>query len=150
MRLRCASPTSMPRHARRQIGRKQRQFFERSKPPWRRFRAPVKFLSSDLLEGRGTGQRGGDIAADGLATPFACYRCAGWCLPLLLTTSASRSNCLTRLKTPPARSPVSTLRRRPYEQFRMTRGRCGSPTRLRILFHSLHLAGLTGAQRDAK
>ena len=34
-------------------------------------RAHVKFLSSDLLEGRGTGQRGGDIAADYIATQFA-------------------------------------------------------------------------------
>ena len=36
-----------------------------------RIRAHVKFLSSDLLEGRGTGQRGGDIAAEYLATQFA-------------------------------------------------------------------------------
>jgi len=34
-------------------------------------RAHVKFLSSDLLEGRGTGQRGGDIAADYIATQFS-------------------------------------------------------------------------------
>lgn len=34
-------------------------------------RAHVKFLSSDLLEGRRTGQRGGDIAADYIATQFA-------------------------------------------------------------------------------
>ena len=27
-------------------------------------RAHVKFLASDLLEGRGTGQRGGDVAAE--------------------------------------------------------------------------------------
>ncbi|HUL15535.1 MAG TPA: M28 family peptidase [Terriglobales bacterium] len=33
-------------------------------------RAHVKFLSSDLLEGRGTGARGGDIAADYIATQF--------------------------------------------------------------------------------
>jgi len=33
--------------------------------------AHVKFLSSDLLEGRGTGQRGGDIAAEYIATQFA-------------------------------------------------------------------------------
>jgi Zn-dependent M28 family amino/carboxypeptidase len=33
-------------------------------------RAHVKFLSSDLLEGRGTGQRGGDIAAEYIATQF--------------------------------------------------------------------------------
>ncbi len=36
-------------------------------------RAHVKFLSSDLLEGRGTGQRGGDIAAEYIATQFALY-----------------------------------------------------------------------------
>jgi Zn-dependent M28 family amino/carboxypeptidase len=36
-----------------------------------RIRAHVKFLASDLLEGRGTGQRGGDIAAQYLATQFA-------------------------------------------------------------------------------
>ena len=35
-----------------------------------RIRAHVKFLSSDLLEGRGTGQRGGDIAAEYIATQF--------------------------------------------------------------------------------
>jgi Zn-dependent M28 family amino/carboxypeptidase len=34
-------------------------------------RAHVKFLSSDLLEGRGTGQHGGDIAAEYIATQFA-------------------------------------------------------------------------------
>lgn len=36
-------------------------------------RAHVAFLSSDLLEGRGTGQRGGDIAADYIATQFSLY-----------------------------------------------------------------------------
>jgi len=36
-------------------------------------RAHVKFLSSDLLEGRGTGQRGGDLAAEYIATQFALY-----------------------------------------------------------------------------
>ncbi len=36
-----------------------------------RIRAHVKFLSSDLLEGRGTGQRGSDIAADYIATQFS-------------------------------------------------------------------------------
>src|SRR5437879_262420 len=34
-------------------------------------RQHVKFLSSDLLEGRGTGQRGGDIAAEYIGTQFA-------------------------------------------------------------------------------
>jgi len=33
-------------------------------------RAHVRFLSHDLLEGRGTGQRGGDIAAEYIATQF--------------------------------------------------------------------------------
>jgi Zn-dependent M28 family amino/carboxypeptidase len=36
-------------------------------------RAHVRFLSHDLLEGRGTGQRGGDIAAQYIATQFALY-----------------------------------------------------------------------------
>ena len=35
-----------------------------------RMRADLKFLSSDLLEGRGTGQRGGEIAAGYIATQF--------------------------------------------------------------------------------
>jgi Zn-dependent M28 family amino/carboxypeptidase len=38
-----------------------------------RIRAHVKFLSDDLLEGRGTGQRGGDIAAEYIGTQFALY-----------------------------------------------------------------------------
>jgi Zn-dependent M28 family amino/carboxypeptidase len=38
-----------------------------------RIRAHVRFLSSDLLEGRGTGQRGGDIAAGYIATHFEMY-----------------------------------------------------------------------------
>ena len=38
-----------------------------------RIRAHVKFLSDDLLEGRGTGQRGGDIAAAYIATQFEGY-----------------------------------------------------------------------------
>src|SRR5580693_7669383 len=38
-----------------------------------KIRAQVRFLASDLLEGRGTGQRGGDIAADYIATQFALY-----------------------------------------------------------------------------
>src|SRR6202045_2202687 len=36
-----------------------------------RIRAHVRFLSHDLLEGRGTGQRGGDIAAEYIGTQFA-------------------------------------------------------------------------------
>ena len=35
-----------------------------------KIRAHVKFLASDLLEGRGTGDRGGDIAAEYIATQF--------------------------------------------------------------------------------
>lgn len=38
-----------------------------------KIRAHVRFLSHDLLEGRGTGQRGGDIAAQYIATQFASY-----------------------------------------------------------------------------
>jgi Zn-dependent M28 family amino/carboxypeptidase len=38
-----------------------------------RIRAHVRFLADDLLEGRGTGQRGGDIAAEYMATQFALY-----------------------------------------------------------------------------
>jgi Zn-dependent M28 family amino/carboxypeptidase len=38
-----------------------------------RIRAHVRYLSHDLLEGRGTGQRGGDIAAEYIATQFAIY-----------------------------------------------------------------------------
>ena len=38
-----------------------------------KIRAHVKFLASDLLEGRGTGARGGDIAAEYIATQFALY-----------------------------------------------------------------------------
>jgi Zn-dependent M28 family amino/carboxypeptidase len=36
-----------------------------------KIRAHVKFLSSDLLEGRGMAQRGGDLAAEYIATQFA-------------------------------------------------------------------------------
>ncbi|MGH9601341.1 MAG: peptidase M28, partial [Terriglobales bacterium] len=38
-----------------------------------RIRAHVRFLSHDLLEGRGTGARGGDLAAQYLAAQFALY-----------------------------------------------------------------------------
>src|SRR6202166_4588258 len=36
-----------------------------------RMRAHVKYLASDLLEGRGVGARGGDLAAEYIATQFA-------------------------------------------------------------------------------
>ena len=39
-----------------------------------RIRAHVKFLSSDLLEGRGPGTRGGDLATEYIATQFALAR----------------------------------------------------------------------------
>src|SRR5262249_19341685 len=38
-----------------------------------RIRATVKYLSDDSLEGRGTGQRGGDKAADWIAAQFKSY-----------------------------------------------------------------------------
>ena len=38
-----------------------------------RIRAHVRYLSHDLLEGRGTGQRGGDIAAEYIGAQFALY-----------------------------------------------------------------------------
>src|ERR1700750_3293 len=38
-----------------------------------KIRAHVKFLSDDLLEGRGPGMRGGEIAARYIATQFALY-----------------------------------------------------------------------------
>jgi Zn-dependent M28 family amino/carboxypeptidase len=43
----------------------------REKVDAEKIRAHVKFLSSDLLEGRGMGQRGSDIAAEYIATQFA-------------------------------------------------------------------------------
>ena len=36
-------------------------------------RQHVRFLSHDLLEGRGTGQRGGELAAEYIGTQFALY-----------------------------------------------------------------------------
>jgi Zn-dependent M28 family amino/carboxypeptidase len=38
-----------------------------------KIRATVKYLSDDALQGRGTGQRGGDMAADWLAQQFKAY-----------------------------------------------------------------------------
>src|SRR6266850_906921 len=47
------------------------------------------------------------------------YRCTRWGLPHLLTASASRSECLSRLNTRPARSPVNAstppLRAAPHD-----------------------------------
>ena len=45
----------------------------RAAPDGEKIRAHVKFLSSDLLEGRGTGQRGGDLAAEYIATQFELF-----------------------------------------------------------------------------
>ncbi|HVH69509.1 MAG TPA: peptidase M28, partial [Candidatus Dormibacteraeota bacterium] len=38
-----------------------------------KIRAHVKYLSSDALEGRGTGQKGGDMAAKYIAAQFKSY-----------------------------------------------------------------------------
>src|SRR6476660_7416922 len=38
-----------------------------------KIRATVKYLSDDALEGRGTGQKGGDKAADWIAAQFKSY-----------------------------------------------------------------------------
>src|SRR4030095_11404102 len=38
-----------------------------------RIKQHVRYLSLDLLEGRGTGQRGGDLDAEYIATQFALY-----------------------------------------------------------------------------
>ncbi len=45
--------------------------------------------------------------ANGVIVHWAKDRCPEWCLPLLLTASASRSECLTRLNTRPVLSPVN-------------------------------------------
>jgi Zn-dependent M28 family amino/carboxypeptidase len=42
-----------------------------------KIRAHVRFLAHDLLEGRGTGQRGGDIAAEYIATQFWLFGLKG-------------------------------------------------------------------------
>ena len=38
-----------------------------------KIRASVKYLSDDKLQGRGTGQKGGDMAADWIAAQFKSY-----------------------------------------------------------------------------
>src|SRR5438270_11913209 len=38
-----------------------------------KIRATVKYLSDDSLQGRGTGQKGGDMAADWIAAQFKSY-----------------------------------------------------------------------------
>src|SRR6185436_12918124 len=54
--------------ARYSIPRKARQALDGLSAE--RIRAHLQFLSSDLLEGRGTGQRGGELAAAYIATQF--------------------------------------------------------------------------------
>ena len=78
------------------------------------------------------------------------YRCSGWSLPHLLTASASRRNVLTRLNTRPARSLVnastSPSRAAPHDSGPMWVATSHSYDS----FHSLHLAGLAGAQGDSQ
>jgi len=63
----------------RRDGRRPAKWLPTSRSPrrftWTRKRSArtVKFLASDLLEGRGTGQRGGDAAAEYIAAQFALY-----------------------------------------------------------------------------
>src|ERR1700724_3405930 len=38
-----------------------------------KIRATVKYLADDALQGRGTGQKGGDMAADWLGAQFKAY-----------------------------------------------------------------------------
>jgi Zn-dependent M28 family amino/carboxypeptidase len=64
-----SSPTTTPRIA--SLPPEAQQAMASIDPE--RIRAHVKFLASDLLEGRGTGQRGGDIAAEYIATEFSLY-----------------------------------------------------------------------------
>jgi Zn-dependent M28 family amino/carboxypeptidase len=64
-----STPTSAPRIA--SLPAEAQQAMASIDPE--RIRAHVKFLASDLLEGRGTGQRGGDIAAEYIATEFSLY-----------------------------------------------------------------------------
>src|SRR5215472_6447166 len=64
-----STPTSAPKIA--SLPQEAQQAMASINPE--RIRAHVKYLSSDLLEGRGTGQRGGDIAAEYIATEFSLY-----------------------------------------------------------------------------
>jgi hypothetical protein len=70
--------------------------------------------SSTALGGRGMSRFPLEVpayvhgACDRAGLPYTSrYRCTGYCLPLLLTASASRSKFLTRLNSRPARSPVN-------------------------------------------
>src|SRR5260370_24173982 len=70
-----------------------------------RIRAHVKFLSSDLLEGRGVGVRGGDLATEYISAQFA-----------LAGAKPSGDHCTYLPKVPPVgvptapRPPPSALR----------------------------------------
>ncbi len=74
----------------------------------------VRFLSHDLLEGRGTGQRGGDLAAEYIAAQFALYglKPAGdngsylQKVPMVGITPASE----TRFSLVPAHGPAIDLK----------------------------------------
>jgi len=64
-----------------------------------RIRAHVKFLASDLLEGRGVGARGGDIATEYIAAQFALAGAkALWrCRDVLSEPDAGRRGSFNRI-----------------------------------------------------
>src|SRR6266446_3208671 len=74
------------------------------------------------------------------------YRCTRWSLPHTPTASASRSECLSRLNTRPARSPVNAStppsRAAPHDSGPMW---VANPLSCDFCIH-YNLAGLTGAQ----
>src|SRR6202158_4988015 len=74
------------------------------------------------------------------------YRCTRWSLPHTPRASASRSNCLSRLNTRPARSPVNAStppsRAAPHDSGPMW---VANPLSCDFFIH-YNLAGLTGAQ----
>src|SRR5208283_4941406 len=74
------------------------------------------------------------------------YRCTRWSLPHTPTASASRSECLSRLNTRPARSPVNAStppsRAAPHDSGPMW---VANPLSCDFFIH-YNLAGLTGAQ----
>jgi hypothetical protein len=78
------------------------------------------------------------------------YRCTRWSLPHTPRASASRSNCLTRLNTRPARSPVNAStppsRAAPHDSGPMW---VANPLSCDFFIH-YNLAGLTGAQENTQ
>jgi hypothetical protein len=66
-----ASPKSSPSPASAHLPSAAIAAFQKIDPE--HIRAHVRYLSLDLLEGRGTGQRGGDIAAEYIGTQFWLY-----------------------------------------------------------------------------